>query len=188
MNLFSTFSLALGLSADAFAVAAAKGTTLPQKPRVIDAVRIGALFGAVEAMTPILGWGLGKLTSHYVEAVDHWIAFVILAGLGVHMIAESLRRDCAVQEPRAPGLGGLILAAISSSIDALGVGVTLAFIDANLLLTSAAIGLTTFAMATTGVLVGHKAGCAIGKVAEVFGGLVLIVIGLVILAEHMGAF
>lgn len=173
------------MSADAFAVAVSKGMAL-RHPKPAEALRTGAIFGAVEATTPVIGWLFGVLASRFITSIDHWIAFVILVGLGVHMIAESFRRAPCQEKPKRHKLGALIVAAIGSSIDAMGVGVTLAFIDANIWVTSLAIGGATFLMASLGVMTGHALGCKAGKAAEVFGGIILIAIGTQILTDHLG--
>lgn len=185
MNALSTLLLSLSLSADAFAVATSKGAAL-RHPPWREVVRTGLVFGTVEALTPLLGWALGAFTSRYVEAIDHWIAFVILGGLGIKMILESFSDEEPDIKPQRHKLRALLLAALGTSIDAMGVGVTLAFIDANIWLTSLAIGLTTFLMASLGLTIGHSVGSRFGKRAERLGGLTLIAIGTGILLEHVG--
>jgi manganese efflux pump family protein len=190
MTPLATLVLAFSLSADAFAVATSKGAKL-RHPRPLDAIKNGAIFGAVEAVAPLLGWGLGAIANDYITAVDHWIAFIILAALGAKMIHESRTPDPCVpdpcdQKPVRPSLKSLVLAAIGTSIDATGVGVTLAFIDANIWLTALTIGMATFLMASLGLYLGHLIGCKIGKTAELIGGIALIAIGSKILAEHTG--
>ncbi len=184
MNVLATVSLALSLSADAFAVAVGKGVGV-RHPRLAEAVRTGLIFGGVEASMPLLGWGLGTLASGVIARFDHWVAFLILAALGIKMIAESFTRDEAAEKPVRHEWHALALAALGSSIDSLGVGVTLAFIKANICLTAAAIGTATFLMSTIGFMVGHAIGARVGKYAEGFGGVVLIVIGTRILWEHL---
>lgn len=186
MSAISTTILAFSMSADAFAVSVAKGATL-QKPRWRDALRSGAIFGTVEAITPIIGWLLGVAASRYIEAVDHWFAFVILLGVGGKLIWESFEpEDENIEKPRRHGLGLTILTAIGTSIDAMAVGVTLAFVDANIWLTAAAIGGATCLMVTLGFMTGHYIGTKTGKYAERLGGLALIAIGTHILLNHTG--
>lgn len=186
LQIISTTLLAFSMSADAFAVALCKGAAMP-RPRLMQAMRTGALFGAVEAVTPVIGWSLGTLASSLITEIDHWIAFFLLTVLGMKMIRES-------RQSAPPRLGeerqkfrALILAALGTSIDAMGVGVSLAFVEANIWAVAAMIGLATFLMATLGIMMGHMIGTRIGKLAEAVGGLVLICIGIKILLEHTGA-
>lgn len=187
MSIIATTALAFSMSADAFAVAVATGANL-QKPRWRDALRNGAIFGTVEAITPIIGWLLGLAASRYIQAIDHWVAFVILAFVGGKLIHESFdSADCPETErPRNHGLLMLIITAIGTSIDAMAVGVTLAFVDANIWVTAAAIGSATCLMVSIGFMTGHYIGCKIGRYAERLGGLVLIGIGTHILLSHLG--
>ncbi|OJT98271.1 MAG: hypothetical protein BGN82_08490 [Alphaproteobacteria bacterium 65-7] len=178
--------LAISLSADAFAAALGKGAAL-HKPRLTEALRIGLIFGGIETLTPLLGWLLGRAASRYVEAFDHWIAFGLLLGIGGKMIWESLQRDAIAQKPQRHSFFLLVLTAVGTSIDALAVGVTLALVDANILVNALAIGAATFTMTTIGVMAGHALGTRFGKWAEGIGGLILIVIGAHILAQHLSA-
>lgn len=186
MSIVSTTVLAFSMSADAFAVSVAKGATL-QKPRWRDALRSGAIFGTVEAITPVIGWLLGVAASRYIEAIDHWAAFLILLAVGGKLVWESFQpEDEAAEKPQRHGLGVTILTAIGTSIDAMAVGVTLAFVDANIWLTAAAIGGATCLMVTLGFMTGHYIGSKVGKYAERLGGLALIGIGTHILLSHTG--
>jgi len=184
MNTLSTLLLALSMSADAFAVAVSKGTAL-RHPKPIEALKTGLIFGTIEAITPFVGWMLGTVASNLISTFDHWIAFLILSGLGIKMLIDGFsNKEVKAEKPSRHKLRTLALAGLGSSIDAMGVGVTLAFIDANIWLTSAAIGMTTFIMATIGIMTGHIIGNKVGKRAEAVGGLVLITIGTTILLEH----
>lgn len=180
--------LALAMSTDAFAAAVGKGTAL-RNPRWSEALRTGLIFGVIEAMTPIVGWALGNLAADYVQAWDHWIAFTLLLVLGGRMIIAAFRaRDD--DEPEKPSTHGFwILAAtgFATSIDAMAVGVGLAFLDVDIFPIAAAIGFATFVMVTLGVMVGRVLGKVAGRWAEAVGGVVLIGIGCVILYEHLGA-
>ncbi|MEQ9152808.1 MAG: manganese efflux pump MntP [Parvibaculum sp.] len=181
----ATFLLALGMSMDAFAASISKGATLRQ-PRFREALRTGAIFGVVEAATPLIGWGLGLVASRYIAAWDHWIAFTLLGVLGTRMIFEGMKRNTGIpQRTRRHPFGLLIITAIATSLDAMAVGVGLAFLNVNILNTAAAIGLATLVMATAGVLVGRFLGPLFGRAAEVVGGLILIGIGVNILVEHL---
>ena len=187
MNPLATVLLALAMSTDAFAAAVAKGAAL-HRPNVREAVRAGLIFGTIEALTPIVGWFLGSLASSYIEAWDHWIAFALLGVLGLKMIREGLQAaDEPVEErPGSHPFWTLALTGLATSIDAMAIGVSLAFLDVPILPVAAAIGCTTFALVTLGVLLGRAVGTLIGKRAEMMGGIVLIGIGVAILVEHLG--
>ena len=187
MNIVSTVLLALAMSTDAFAAAVVKGVAL-HRPHWREAVRAGLIFGSIEATTPLVGWALGSLASRYVEAWDHWIAFGLLGALGAKMIWEGLQAaDEPVEaRPARHPFWTLALTGFATSIDAMAVGVGLAFLDVPILPVAAAIGLTTFLLVTAGVLLGRVLGAAFGKRAEIFGGIVLIGIGAAILVEHLG--
>jgi putative Mn2+ efflux pump MntP len=159
------------------------------RPTFVEAVRSGAVFGMIEALTPIFGWAVGLAASSYIAAVDHWVAFILLGIVGGKMVFESVARlgtDETDAPPRNNGLAGLVLTALATSIDAAAVGVTLALVNANILIVAAAIGTTTFMLATGGMLVGRAAGTRFGPVIELIGGLGLVAIGAGILLEHTG--
>ena len=182
-NLLTTIVLAFSMSADAFAAALGKGAAL-QRPRLREALRTGVVFGTIEAITPVMGWAAGLAASSYITAIDHWIAFALLAAIGAKMIWESARRPDARRKPNRHSLKMLVATAIGTSIDAMAVGVTLAFIDADIVVTALAIGCATFLMATVGILIGCLIGEKFGRIAEAIGGIGLIVIGTKILIEH----
>ncbi len=187
MSAISTGILAFSMSADAFAVAVSKGVCTPH-PRVRDAIKTGAIFGIIEGITPIIGWVAGLAASRYIQAIDHWIAFVILGIVGGKLLYEAIfpGAEEVCETPAKSGIGLTILTAIGTSIDALAVGVTLAFLPVNIWLTAAAIGTATFIMATLGILLGHYIGTKAGRWAEALGGLALIGIGTHILLTHLG--
>lgn len=188
MSALSTAVLALSMSADAFAASVSKGTAL-RRPKLTEALRTGLIFGGVETLTPLIGWGLGLAATQLISQFDHWIAFIILGGLGVKLIYESRTGEGdepAKAKPRRHGFGVLVLTAIGTSIDALAVGVTLAFVQANIVVTALSIGFATFCMTTIGLMTGHYIGQKAGRWAELLGGLGLIAIGSIILAEHLG--
>jgi putative Mn2+ efflux pump MntP len=187
MNLLATAALALAMSTDAFAVAVGKGAAL-QRPHLREALRTGIIFGVIEGLTPVIGWALGHWAAPYVEAWDHWIAFTLLGVLGLRMMRAGLSGadDDEDDKPTRHSFWLLAVTGFATSIDALAVGVGLAFIDANIVTTAGAIGLSTFIMVTLGVMVGRGLGKLAGKRAEVVGGLVLIAIGALILYEHIG--
>ncbi|ALR77051.1 manganese efflux pump MntP [[Enterobacter] lignolyticus] len=184
MNLSATILLAFGMSMDAFAASIGKGATL-HKPKFSEALRTGLIFGSIEALTPLIGWGLGMLASQFVLEWNHWIAFVLLVFLGGRMIVEGFRGvDDDEEIPHRHGFWLLVTTAIATSLDAMAVGVGLAFLQANILLTALAIGCATFLMSTLGIMVGRYIGPLLGKRAEILGGIVLIGIGSQILWSH----
>lgn len=176
--------LALALAMDAFAVSLAQGAS--SRPGVAGALRMGLAFGVAQAVMPLLGWGLGVAFAGLIEAVDHWIAFVLLGAIGLKMIHEGLAAD----EPDAPtvALSGkaLLLAAIATSIDAAAAGVTLPTIGLPVGISVATIGVVTAILCFIGTLLGARIGDRLGKVAEIGGGVVLVGLGCRILAQHMG--
>lgn len=185
MNIASTAFLAFAMSTDAFAAAIGKGASL-QKPKLSEALRTGLIFGAIEAITPLIGWAIGHAATAYVAAWDHWIAFTLLGMLGLRMIYEGLKPEQhELVKPTQNSFMILAITAFATSIDAMAVGVGLAFINVNIWLTAAAIGLATFTMVTLGVMLGRVLGAVIGKRAEIAGGIILIGIGSYILYEHL---
>lgn len=175
--------LSLSMSTDAFAAAVGRGAL--HRPNLAGAVKAGLVFGCIEAITPVIGWGLGMVAAGLVERVDHWIAFGLLAAVGGKMIWEATR-PLAEDAPRRSGPWALIAMAVGTSIDAAAVGVGLAFIGANIWVIAASIGVTTFLLTTIGMLIGRAVGQRFGKIAELLGGLALVALGLMILLEHLG--
>lgn len=183
--MISTLLIALSLAMDAFAVSVSTGIAVPGfGPR--QAARIGLWCGAFQFLMPLAGWFLGSSVRTYIEAVDHWIAFGLLALIGGNMIREALSgggeeavTDLSVRR--------LFLLALATSIDALAVGVSMAFMDVNILFSSAIIGLVAFLLAMVGGLLGRRLGRLFQKRATLLGGAVLVCIGLKILIEHLSA-
>ena len=185
MNLSATILLAFGMSMDAFAASIGKGATL-HKPTFSEAVRTGLIFGAIETLTPLVGWGLGMLASQFILEWNHWIAFILLVFLGGRMIVEGFRGDSdeACEAPHRHGFWLLVTTAFATSLDAMAVGVGLAFLQVSIVTTALAIGCATFIMSTLGMMVGRFIGPLLGKRAEILGGIVLIGIGSEILWSH----
>ncbi len=171
-------TLALALSIDAFVAALGRGAQVA-RPGFAAALSTGAVFGAIEALTPLLGWAAGLAAAQFVEAIDHWIAFLLLALVGGRMVLHALAKS----RP-APTAGGLVLTAIGSSIDAFAVGISLAVLGAPIITVAVAIGAATLVMATLGTLAGASLGRRFGTLAEVAGGLALIALGTGILLDH----
>ncbi|MEG5263287.1 manganese efflux pump MntP [Pseudomonas sp. JDS28PS106] len=187
MNPISLIFLALAMSTDAFAAAIGKGASL-HKPRFLEALRTGLIFGAIESITPVIGWGIGHVASRYVEEWDHWIAFTLLLLLGLHMIHNGLKPEEPEEEKRTQhSFFILATTAFATSIDALAVGIGLAFVEVNIVVAAVAIGIATTVMVTIGVMLGRVLGTVVGQRAEILGGLVLMAVGSTILYEHLSA-
>ena len=188
MNFAATAVLSLAMSTDAFAAAVGKGAAL-HKPQWREAMRTGLIFGIIEGVTPVIGWALGHVAAPHVSAWDHWIAFVLLSLLGMRMIRAGLSEPEAqaeVSKPASHAFWVLVVTGLATSVDAMIVGVGLAIIGADILMTAIAIGVSTFVMVTLGVMLGRILGQIAGRRAEVVGGLVLIGIGCLILYQHIG--
>ncbi|MBK1885595.1 manganese efflux pump MntP [Marinobacter sp. DY40_1A1] len=184
MNPVALLLLAFAMSTDAFAAAVGKGASL-KNPRFSEALRMGLIFGSIEAVTPLIGWLIGKTASSYVDSWAHWIAFALLVALGLHMIYESVRPGAEdIEKPSRHSFLKISLTAFGTSIDALAVGVGLAFIDVNIWAAAALIGIATTSMVTLGVMLGRTVGSVLGNRAEAFGGLTLIGVGGWILLSH----
>lgn len=184
MGFAELFLLAVGLSMDAFAVSICKGLSI-QKLKLRHALIVGAWFGAFQALMPVIGYLLGSAFADMIEAVDHWIAFALLALIGGNMIREALSKE---EEDCDPSLAPvtMLLLAVATSIDALAVGVTFAFLRVDVVPAVTLIGMCTFAISAVGVKIGNVFGVRYKSKAELAGGVVLVVIGLKILLEHLG--
>ena len=183
MNVWELFFIAVGLSMDAFAVSVCKGLTARQgtAKRCLAA---GAYFGGFQALMPLAGWLLGAAFADMIAAVDHWIAFGLLCFIGGNMIREALGREEDDCDPSLAPLAMLVLA-VATSIDALAVGVTFAFLRVDILPAVTLIGACTFLISAAGVKVGNVFGARYKSKAELFGGVVLVLIGAKILLEHL---
>ena len=180
--------IAVGLSMDAFAVSICKGLGM-RRLNWRQALVIAAFFGGFQALMPVIGWALGSQFARYVEAVDHWIAFGLLALIGGKMIWDAFHDDGADQADAkdAPlNMRELLGLAVATSIDALAVGVSFAFLRVDIVPAVLFIGVVTFALSLVGVAVGHQFGGRWEKASTLAGGIVLIIIGVKILFEHLG--
>ena len=184
MSLIELFILAVGLSMDAFAVSVCKGLSM-KKMDWRKAIIISLYFGIFQAVMPVIGYFLGTTFSGFVESVDHWIAFILLAIIGGNMIKDSTDDE---NEKRNDNIDikTMLLLAIATSIDALAVGITFAFFETNIGLAISIIGLITFILSIIGVKIGNRFGDKFQNKAELTGGIILIIIGLKILLEHLG--
>jgi putative Mn2+ efflux pump MntP len=186
MSFWALLLIALGVSADAFAVALGKGLHMKQFT-VRGAAVIAVTFGLFQALMPLVGWLLGTTFARYIADVDHWIAFGLLGLIGAKMLWEAFTKgDDDEDDVDRISTRELLLLAVATSIDALAVGVTLAFLPVSIGGAVVLIGVTTTVLTFVGVLVGHRVGARFGKPAEIAGGLVLIAIGTSILIEHLG--
>ncbi|WP_346698938.1 manganese efflux pump MntP family protein [Catenibacillus scindens] len=187
MGLLELFLIAVGLSMDAFAVAVCKGLSM-RKMRYGQAAVIALFFGGFQALMPLIGWILGRQFEKYITSVDHWIAFVLLGLIGGNMIREALGKDEeeTVEATDHLNVKELLMMAIATSIDALAVGITFAFLQVSIVPAVSFIGCTTFVLAFAGVCIGKIFGAKYKSRAELLGGIILILIGLKILLEHLG--
>lgn len=187
MGFLELFLIGVGLSADAFSVSVCKGLNM-RKLNMVHAYIIALFFGGFQAIMPLIGYLLGTSFSKYIEAFDHWIAFVLLAFIGGKMVIEAVKEKDGEEEEKTDVLkmGELTVLAVATSIDALAVGITFAFLKVNIFFSILIIGVTTFALSLGGVLLGNRFGAKYKNKAEIAGGVILILIGLKILLEHLG--
>ncbi|UXZ04906.1 manganese efflux pump MntP [Moraxella nasicaprae] len=183
MNAIALIALAFAMSMDAFAAAIVQGTH-KRTVSVATALKVGATFGITEMLMPMMGYFVGRFAHAFVQAFDHWLSFILLAGIGGHLIYETIG-DGGDEMPKPTSFTKTLLTAFATSIDAMIVGVSLAFLSVNIWLAGALIGLTTFLMTTLGVSVGATLGKKVGKIAQIMGGVVLIAIGVFILVTHL---
>ena len=190
MGIVELFFVAVGLAMDAFAVSICKGLGM-RKLDMCQAAVIALFFGGFQALMPVIGWLLGAQLTQLVEPVDHWIAFALLAFIGGKMLWDAFHEDADEVDQDANGrldLRELVVLAVATSIDALAVGVTFAFLQVNIVEAASFIGIVTFVISFAGVAIGHQFGSRWEKPSTIAGGIVLIAIGLKILLEHLGVF
>jgi putative Mn2+ efflux pump MntP len=193
MDLITLFTLAVGLSMDAFAVSICKGLAM-KKITVRKAAVVGLWFGGFQALMPLIGYFLGVQFQSKITAIDHWIAFILLGIIGANMIRESLSKEndenggCPTCDSgRNPlDIREMFVLAVATSIDALAVGITFAFLQVQIGWAVSFIGITTFVLSMAGVKVGNVFGTRYKSKAEFAGGLILILLGIKILMEHLG--
>ena len=184
MSILEILLLGIGLSMDAFAVSICKGLST-KKLQFKHYLIIGAWFGGFQALMPTIGYFLGSTFEQYITAFDHWVAFVLLAAIGANMIKESFSGEES-ETSASFAFKTMLLMALATSIDALAVGVTFAFLQVNIVPAITIIGCTTFVISIAGVYVGNVFGSRYKSRAELTGGVILILIGLKILLEHLG--
>ena len=185
MGFFELFLLAVGLSMDAFAVSICEGLSM-KKLDLKRASILALFFGGFQAGMPLLGYLLGKNFQQYITSIDHWIAFVLLVIIGGNMIKEALDKEEEAKEDKKFCLKYVSVLAVATSIDALAVGITFAFLQVSIIPAVCLIGITTFILSLVGVKIGNVFGAKYKSKAELLGGTILIIIGLKILVEHLG--
>ena len=185
IHLIEIFLIAVSLALDAFAVSVSSGISIPGFGGR-QAVKMGVWFGGFQFAMPLIGWFLGSSVSQYIEAVDHWVAFGLLALIGGRMVWGALKAGAGEEEEAPPDLSArrLCLLAIATSIDALAVGVSMAFMKVDILVSALVIGVVAFGLSVVGGLAGRRLGALFQRRAELVGGLVLVGIGVKILVEH----
>ena len=184
MGLIELFLIAVGLSMDAFAVSVCKGLAMP-KCTFKKAAIVGLWFGGFQALMPAIGYILGAQFQKAIASIDHWIAFVLLALIGGNMIREALGDD-EEEADASLDVKTMFLLAVATSIDALAIGITFAFLKVNIIPAVCFIGIVTFIISFAGVKIGNVFGARYKNKAEIVGGVILILLGLKILLEHLG--
>ena len=187
MGLIELFVLAVGLSMDAFAVSVCKGLAMARCD-VKKAMTCGIWFGGFQALMPAIGYVLGRQFADYITAIDHWIAFVLLAFIGGNMIREAVSGE-EEETDDSLDIKTMFLLAVATSIDALAAGITFAFLPGtNIVAAVSFIGIVTFVLSSLGVKIGNVFGMRYKKKAEIAGGAILLILGVKILLEHLGVF
>ena len=183
MGFIELLLISVGLAMDAFAVSVGKGMTIKcVHPR--HALTAGVWFGVFQGLMPLIGYFVGRSFAEYVTSVDHWIAFGLLTIIGVNMIREAISGEEEVVDGNF-GVRTMLIMAIATSIDALAVGISMAFLHVNIWISVAVIGIVTFAISAAGVYLGASFGSRLGSKAGIIGGVILIAIGIKIVVEHV---
>ena len=185
MSLSEIVFISIGLAMDAFAVSICKGLSM-KKIDWQKTLIVALYFGTFQALMPVIGFFLGATFTNLLSNIDHWIAFILLAAIGGDMIKSSFDDEVEKRNDKVD-FKTMVVLAIATSIDALAVGITFAFLDVNLIHAVCFIGIITFILSAFGVKIGNKFGDIFQNKAELFGGVVLILIGLKVLFEHLGA-
>ena len=184
MKIWELFMIAVGLSMDAFAVSVCKGLSMP-KMVWKNALLAGIYFGGFQMLMPLIGYCLGTGFQDKITNIDHWIAFLLLGIIGLNMIRESIKEEDEDDQICNLALTHVLLLAVATSIDALAVGITFAFLQVNIYTSILIIGVTTFVLSFIAVYLGSQLGSLLKKYAGIFGGIILILIGTKILIEHL---
>jgi len=179
----SLMLIAVGLSMDAFAVSASNGV-IKKHSLILQAILLAVFFGSFQGLMALAGWSVGSLAHNLVAAIDHWIAFTLLAVIAGKMMCESFASEKPATYGGILSLCTILALSVATSIDALAVGIGLSFIESSILDPVVVIGLTTFFLTLVGAAIGHVLGKMIGRRFELLGGLILLAIGVKILVEH----
>ncbi|MGN1399502.1 MAG: manganese efflux pump MntP family protein [Erysipelotrichaceae bacterium] len=182
MSIVELLVIAVGLSMDAFSVSVCKGLSV-SKVKIQHVLLCGIFFGFFQGAMPFIGYYLGITFSSYIQALDHWIAFVLLSYIGINMFREAKEDSCDFNPDFS--FKTMFLLAIATSIDALTIGVSFAFLKVEIISSCLIIGITTFVFSAVGVLIGHMVGCRFSAKAQKFGGIILVLLGVKILIEHL---
>ena len=183
MNIIEILLIGIGLAMDAFAVAVCKGLSI-KKLNLNKMLTVGLYFGFFQGLMPIIGYFLGTSFGNVITKLDHWISFILLILIGGNMINESFEKTSETSNDKV-NFKTMIPLAIATSIDALAIGITFAFLRVNIVFSTLIIGITTFVLSVIGIKLGNRFGNKYEKKAQFIGGLILIIIGLKILLEHL---
>ena len=183
MSLVEIIFISIGVAMDAFAVAICKGLAI-KKINIKKAIIIGIYFGIFQAVMPVLGYLLGTTFKDLILKIDHWIALLLLSSIGINMIKESFEKDNSYNE--SLDVSTMLILSISTSIDALAVGITFACLKVNIFIPATIIGIITCIISIIGAIIGNRFGNKLEAKAEIFGGIILILLGIKIVFEHLG--
>ncbi len=184
MDMITIFVVAFGLAMDAFAVSITSGTTI-KHPRINNALKIAIFFGLFQAVMLLIGWLAGSGLKDFITGFDHWIAFGLLSLVGCKMIHESIKTESSKKETNPMNVHVLLVLSVATSIDALVVGVSFAFLKILIVVSIIVVGIVTFLLSFLGVFAGNSFRHLFGNKIEIIGGLILIGIGIKILIEHL---
>lgn len=184
MGAIEILLISIGLAMDAFAVSVCKGLAM-KKMSWKKAIIIGLYFGIFQAVMPVIGYFLGTTFERFITNVDHWVAFILLVGIGINMVKEAFDKESENRNDNVDVKTMLVLS-IATSIDALAIGITFACLKIHIVMPVITIGLITFIISVIGVKIGNQFGDKYGKKAEIMGGVILILLGIKILLEHLG--
>ena len=184
MGAIEILLISIGLAMDAFAVSVCKGLAM-KKMSWKKAIIIGLYFGIFQAVMPVIGYFLGTTFERFITYVDHWVAFILLVGIGINMVKEAFNKESENRNDNVEMKTMLVLS-IATSIDALAIGITFACLKIQIVMPVITIGLITFIISVIGVKIGNQFGDKYGKKAEIMGGVILILLGIKILLEHLG--
>jgi manganese efflux pump family protein len=184
VDILTVIFVGIGLSMDAFAVSVTSGLVIKNE-RLNSAIKIGFMFGMFQALMPVIGWFTGSILANFIEKFDHWLAFGMLAFIGIKMIYESFHEKDNDRHIESMNFMFFFFLGIATSIDALIVGVSFAFLNVSIIMPVIIIGLITFSFSFVGVYIGNKVGHFFERRVEIIGGLILIGIGVKILLEHL---